>query len=225
MRNSIFQWPDGAGWLIFSGRGDFIRGGTESVDSRMLTQSAADGALVYIWAASDLDTAESYLNYLTDLGARSGYPTDIISEDDDTIRNLLSDAGVVIIGDGPDTDRLLNGLRGPAGEAILRAYSHGATVMGTGAGAEVMGQWFAHIASGQARTGLGWLQNALVGATRAESRAAGLIRQETLKNHPLAYSIEIGPDSALALSPFGEVDLWGDKKVAISLGQSYTQQE
>lgn len=224
MRNSIFQWPDGAGWLIFSGRGDFIRGETESVDSRMLTQSAADGALVYIWAASDLDVAEQYLNYLTDLGARSGYPIDIISEDDDTIRNLLSDAGVVIIGDGPDRDRLLNGLRGPAGEAILQAYIRGAAVLGTGAGAEVLGQWFAHTPSGQARNGLGWLQNAMVSALGTATETT-VIRQEILKNHPLAYSIELGPDSALALSPFGDVDLWGDKKIAISLGQGYTQQE
>lgn len=225
MRNSIFSWPDGAGWLVFSGRGDFARGQTENVDSRLLTQSAADGALVYIWAAGDFDTAEQYLSYLTDLGGRSGYPLDIISEDDDTIRNLLSDAGVIILGDGPDLDRLSNGLRGPAGEAILQAYVHGAAVMGTGVGAEVMGQWIIHAASQQARPGLGWLQNALIGACRVESQAAASIRQDVLKNYPLAYSIEIGSDSALALSPFGEIDVWGDRKIAISLGQSYTQHE
>ena len=82
MQSSIFQWPDGAGWFVLSGGGDFQKGESENIDSSMILRSAADGALAYIWAASDLDTAENYLTYIADLGGRSGYPVDIVSEDD-----------------------------------------------------------------------------------------------------------------------------------------------
>lgn len=219
MRSSIFQWPDGAGWFVLSGGGDFRKGESESVDSSVILRSAADGALAYIWAASDLDTAEHFLTYIADLGGQSGYPVDIVSEDDATLNSQLGEAGLIVVGDGNQGTRLYNALHGPAIQAILSAYLNGALVMGVGVGAEVFGSWFLR-GDADPLPGFGWLSNALL-QVHPPHPATQKPRRELFQREPLAYSVEMGRDSALALGPQGQVELWGKRQIAVSLGQGY----
>ena len=220
MQSSIFQWPDGAGWFVLSGGGDFQKGESENIDSSMILRSAADGALAYIWAASDLDTAENYLTYVADLGGRSGYPVDIVSEDDDSLTSQLGDAGVIVVGDGNQGMRLYNAMHGPAIQAILSAYKNGALILGVGVGAEIFGSWFLRGAA-DPLPGFGWLSNALLQVHPAHP-STHKVRQGILRQEPLAYSVEMGRDSALALGPEGQVELWGKRQIAVSLGKSYS---
>ncbi len=221
-QSNIFQWRQGTGWLIFSS-GTFTNGETEAVDWRMLNRCDADGALVYIDAAGDAITAERYLNYLSDMGGRAGYTVDIIGEDDHTLRQQIGDAGIVVIGDGPQADKLYNGLHGAAIEAIQTAYEHGAVIMGCGLGAEIFGQWFLPPSTRQALPGFEWLTRSIILTTQP----GGPTRQ-TLKNllraQPTLYGLGIRPGSALVLGPENQVELWGKQQISISLGQAYSVQ-
>lgn len=222
-QSSIFRWKDGEGWLVLSGNGDFNAGETEAIDMRMLNRSAADGPLVYIGAAHDTATTEDYLDYLGELGGRSGYPVDVIAEDDNTLEEKVSEAGIIVIGSGPDQERLWNGLQGATISAIRTAYANGALVMGRGIGAQPFGRWqlggvLVH------KTGFGWLENAAILALplgETESRAL----QALLEESPFAYGLGIGTASALALGPAGQVEIWGQNQITISLGQGYSLQE
>ena len=223
LQSSIFRWRHGAGWFVLSSSDHFRSDHREAIDSRMLNRCAADGALVYIWAASDLTTAEQYLTYISDLGGRSGYPLDVIAEDDDSLMTQLGEAGIVVVGDGPHRDNLYNGLHGAAIKAISHAYERGALVMGAGAGAEVFGQWLVDVAATLPRPGLGWLANAAV-LTGSPDNARQQALQHLLQEQPLAYGLDIGPDSALALGPEGHVELWGNRQIKVSLGRAYSAQ-
>ncbi len=224
LQSSIFQWQSGAGWLVLSGGGDIMGGAHDAIDTRVLLRCAADGALVYIWAASDLDEADHYLNHLGELGGRTGYPVDIIAEDDDSLRTQLGEAGVIIIGDGPQRLRLYDGLHGAAIDAMRLAYQRGAFIMGTGIGAEVIGQWVIGPASGEPAAGFAWLANAAILTGSPGSRETAIL-QRLLQDQPMAYGLRIGRNSAIALGPDGSVELWGERQIAISLGQGYSLQE
>ncbi len=223
-QSSIFQWPEGTGWIVLSSGGNFLEGETEAIDSRMLTQSAADGPLVCIGAANDADTTEQYLRYLTDLGGRTSYPVDIIAEDDISLNAHLSNAGIIVIGDGPNDENLYNGLHGAAIQAIRLAYEHGALIMGIGIGAEVMGQWLVRSSLKDTRPGFGWLTNSAI-LSGVPTDGDKQLLQGLLEDQPTAYGLGIRPRSAMAFGPGGHVELWGQQQIAISLGKSYSIRE
>ncbi|MBN2472262.1 MAG: hypothetical protein JXN59_16175 [Anaerolineae bacterium] len=225
LQSSIFQWHNGAGWLVLSGGGDFTTGETEAIDARMLTRSAADGALVVIHAAADDPTgAEQYLTYLSDLGGRSGYSVDIVTEDDDTIKQALGEAGMIVISDGPNRTQLFNSLHGAAIEGITQAYARGALVMGNGIGAAVFGQWVLGLPASPPADGFGWLANSAVLAAPLQAAEKQQL-QGLLHSTPTAFGLGIWPGSALVLGPERQVELWGRQQISISLGQAYSVQE
>lgn len=225
LQSSIFQWRGGAGWLVLSGGGDFAAGGTEAIDARMLTRGAADGALVVIHAAAeDPAQAEQYLSYLNDLGGPVGYVVDIVTEDDETLRQALGEAGIIVIGDGPNRTRLYNSLHGAAMEGITRAYQQGALIMGSGIGAAVFGQWVLGLSTSPPADGFGWLSNSAVLAAPLQEHEKQRL-QSLLHDTPTAFGLGIWPGSALTLGPDGQLELWGRQQISISLGQAYSIRE
>lgn len=222
-QSSIFQWHQGMGWLILSS-GDFQTGETEAIDSRMLNRSDADGPLVYIDAAHDPTTSERYLTYLNELGGRSSYAIDIITEDDVTLQKDLSEAGAIVIGDGPASERLYNGLQGVVIEAIATAYANGALVMGCGVGADIFGQWVIAEGTGAVKPGFTWLTNAAVLGNQPDDRQKNAL-QQLLHDQPTAFGLGIKAGSALIFGPNQQVELWGNQQIAISLGRGYSVQE
>lgn len=226
LQSSIFQWHEGAGWLVLCGGGDFATGDTEAVDAQMLTRGAADGALVYINAANEEpDHAEQYLAYLSELGGRSGYTVDIVMEDDNSLKRMLGEAGIIIIGDGPHRTRLYNSLHGAAIEGITQAYAQGAVVMGVGIGASVFGQWVLGLPDNNPLAeGFAWLSyGAVLGAPLRPEEKVSL--QRLLNAQPTAFGLGIWPGSALTLGPSRQVELWGNQQISISLGQAYSIKE
>src|SRR3954454_22039840 len=101
-RTNVISWHDGAGWLVLSGGGNFETGETGDVEVEVLARVEAGAHIAYIWAGGDIETADNHLLALYDLGAPTGYLVDILTEDDDTIRSQIADAGLIIVGDGPD---------------------------------------------------------------------------------------------------------------------------
>jgi hypothetical protein len=204
---NVIRWRDGAGWLVLSGGSDSAHG--DDIEATALARIEAGRPIAYIWAAGDVEAADKHLDALDELGGPTGYLVDVLTEDDDTLRQQLEIAGLVILGDGPNLKDLRSGLLGAAIEGIGTAFESGAVVLGIGNGAAVLGE----------QDGLSWVEGAIVVPKyEAESEQARL--RDLLKANPKAYGLGIASGSALGLGPNGEVEAWGDGKVTVTLGRN-----
>jgi cyanophycinase-like exopeptidase len=209
---NVIRWRDGAGWLVLSGGADSADGAAGDIEANALARVKAGRPVAYVWAAGDVEAADKHLEALEDLGAPTGYLVDVLTEDDDTLRQQLEIAGLVILGDGPNVKELRSGLLGAAIEGIASAYETGAVILGIGPGAAVLGGIVGE------QNGLNWVEGAIVVPTYEHETEQSRLR-DLLKTHPEAYGLGIATGSALALGPAGEVEAWGDAKVTVTLGQ------
>ncbi len=214
-QHTVLQWLDGRGWLVLSG--GHVAG--SQVRAQALGRVAADGGVAYISLGSGSNLGEKALADLDDLGAPPGYLVDVISEDDQTIQARLSDACMIVIEAGSSLDEMRSALLGAAADGIQVAYEHGAIILVEGLSASVFGAWV-YLQTGKITTGLDWLHNALIvpGVTAIADSQAG---REVLAAQPGAIAIGIGSGSALALGPDGEVEIWGERQVTITLGRGF----
>jgi hypothetical protein len=210
--NAVLRWLDGRGWLILSASVD------DEIRALALARTSADGGVAYISMGGMV--AEQALADMEDLGASSGYLVDVLTEDDPTIRQKLAEAGVIVIADGVDALEARDALIGAAISGIQDAFANGAVVLVEGAAASVFGAWV--LPDGRKMmSGLDWFENALVliGVTSvSEADEAKMV----LNAEGAAIAVGIGPGSALALGPDGEVETWGHKQVTIALGREYS---
>jgi hypothetical protein len=211
-RNAVLRWVDGRGWLVLSASHD------DEIRALVLARASADGGVAYV-AMGGIE-AEKALADMEDLGASAGYLVDVLAEDDTAIRQKLAEAGVIVIPDGVDALDARDALMGAAASGIRDAFANGAVVLAEGGGAAVFGAWVL-LDSRKTAAGLNWLESALVlpGVT---SVSASDEAQMVLSIQPAAIAVGIGPGSALALGPDGEVETWGNKQVTIALGRDYS---
>jgi hypothetical protein len=211
---SLFEWRDGPGWLVLSGGGDFRSGVTLDIDANVLSYTVSNGPLAYLWASSTTDEAEEYLEYLNDLGGRTAYLLDASTEKDpDTLRQL-SEAGIIILGDGPLADRLQDALRGEIVRALESAFADGATIYAQGRLASSLAAW--RHAGLYLQPGLSWLVNSVVSAPYDATQMKGWLQDQI----PDSYGVGLSEGSALALGGGGEVELWGEQKITVLLGKN-----
>lgn len=215
---NVIRWRDGGGWIVLTGGGDFRTTredeGTNEIEAQALGLASAGKQMAYIFAASDIETADEHLALLEDLGAPSGYLVDALSEDDDTLRTQLEDAGLIILADGKQADQLRGGLLGAAIAGIEAAFQEGAVVLAEGAGAQVLGSVYG------AKPGLGWIEGAAVIPYFDTDTGKQRLR-DLLIAHPESYALGIGTGSALALGPNGEVQAWGKRQITVTLGSKF----
>jgi hypothetical protein len=214
-QNNVLRWHDGRGWLILSGGGDSL----SDVRALALGRAAADGGVAYITLGSQTGLGEKALADMEDLGAPPGYLVDVLSEDDETITAKLSEAGIVVIEGGAETDDLRSSLIGAAIDGIQTAFQNGAVVLAEGSAASIFGAWVL-LESDELTSGFEWLENGLIipGIT---SIAESAVAQDILLRQPGAIAVGIGEGSALALGPDGEVEPWGQRQVTVALGKEY----
>lgn len=214
---SIFRWRSGIGWLVLSGGGDFRADEALDIDTFILTRTISHNPLAIIWAAGDVEQADHYLDYLDDLGGRTGYLVDIVTEDDQSITTQLSEAGIIILSDGMQVQRLQNALSGAAIAAIETAYANGATIYAQGQAAALFGTWINTPEKGL-HHGLGWVENAIIAPTQTDEQMA--VFQQMIQNNPDSYGVGLGIGSAIALNPEGAVEIWGQPRVKVLLGKN-----
>ncbi len=211
----LFQWLDGSGWLVFSG-GD-VAG--SPLRAQALARAGADGGAIYISLAED--EGESLQEDMEDLGAPAGYVLDIPAEKPDAILKQITEASIIVIEVGENINPLYELLKGTALNGLIAAYERGAIILIEGLAINLFGGWMM-TDSGEILEGLAWLKNVFLeaGVTGAdESRAV----QDVLAELPDCIAIAIGVGSALALGATGDIEIWGEKQVTISLGSSYTE--
>lgn len=214
---NIFRWQTGRGWLVLSGGGAWDSDAVQTIEAAVLRRAISQGPLVYIWAAGDLETADQHMDWLRDLGARTGYLLDIFSESDQELIERLGEAGVIIIGDGPHQDALRDALDGAVLEGLRLAFSRGATIYAVGLSAEQFGSL--HLGNAALKPGIAWLQHAILIAGYTPEMAGEL--HQLIRQTPQHFGIGLGQGAALALGPRGEVEVWGNPAVTVSLGREF----
>lgn len=212
--NSVLHWLDGSGWIVLAGSESH-----DEIRALALGRAAADGGVAYVVLGNhNLAAVEETLSNMEDMGAPAGYMVDILAEDDLTIRNRLGEASVIVIGDTDQVADLRSSLTGAAITGIQDAFQNGAVVLAQGLSTMLFGAWL--IGDASLDTGFKWLRNTfIIPGSVGDAAETGV--HQLLEQQPTAIAIHIGPGSALALGPAGEVQPWGKREVKITLGQSF----
>ena len=205
---SVFRWRDGRGWLILAGAAQ------EETRAQAISRSAADGALAVV-ALAPL-SADRVLEDLEDLGAPAGYVVDVIAEPDDDILVRIGEAGIIVLAAQGDPDEARSALAGAAVQALDQAFQNGAVLLAEGAAAQAFGAWL--LSEGAVPDGLDWVTGAVIelGAPPVGGEALAV-----LDTHPDGLAVALADDAALAFGPDGQVELWGSRRVAVTLGAAW----
>jgi len=214
---NIFKWRAGNGWIVLSGGGDWLDANVQAIEAAVLTRTVSQAPLAYVWAAGDLDTADRHMDALRDLGARTGYLVDIVTEGEDALYQQLSEAGVIILGDGPNTRTLRQALAGIALGGLEEALFQGATIYAPGASAGLLGA--ALVEQGALVEGFGWLESAVILPGYTPDQAGAL--RGWVPRVPGGYGLGLAAGAGIAFGPQGEVEVLGSGAVTVSLGQHY----
>jgi hypothetical protein len=212
-RASVLHWIEGRGWLVIA---PGIQASHE-IRARAINRAAADGALVCALVSGHSPSSDALLEDFEELGARSGYLVDLVTEDDETIEARLSEASIIVIQGGSDISSIRSALLGAAERGMRAAYERGALILAEGLSALLVGKWVMredHVPV----SGLDWLFGSIIIPV-----TAGLaeLAKPVLTQQSGSYAVGISQGTALVLGPDGEVELWGDQQVAIALGTEY----
>ena len=206
--DDLLHWPDGAGWIILSGGNS----AASIVRADALIRSGP-GPIAYISTDGDIDTAQRALEDMASLGAPSGYLVNAAIDEPDAIRELLTEAGIIVI--TPDQElspyEMFEQLRGFLNQVLITAYENGAMILAEAASCSAFGSWL--IEDGELLPALCWLDDALI--TTGEAQLVDLASLTSLQLH-------IPAESALALGPEGQLELWGNQDVQITLGSEHS---
>ena len=223
-RAGPLQWRAGAGWLVLAGGGSWQEDETGEVDAVALGWADLDRPMAIVPAAgSTVAEAEALLDYYVELGGPNGYVVpifDAAGAQQAENCQLLREAGLVHISDGPKTVSLVRALReSPAMEAMTDAFERGAVIMGVGAGAAALGAWVVDPEpsadqAGRPEPALSWLNNIIVAPHFKGTEAAHRLRH-LLNQKPNCLGIGIPDQVGLNLGPNGEVENVGPGRVTV----------
>ena len=218
------RWRTGAGWLMLAGGGKWEEGETGAIDAAALGWADLDRPMALLpTAGGSTAEGEALIDSLVDLGGPDGYIVPIFdaagAQQAENCR-FLAQAGLVYIGDGPDTLGLVRALRGsPALRALAQTFDDGAVVVGIGAGAIALGEWAADCDDPErADPGWGWLPHVIVEPHFIGTEATGRL-QRLLAARPDCLGLGIPERVALALGPDGRVETVGPGQVTVVLGK------
>jgi hypothetical protein len=214
------SWLDGEGWLILSGDGDWRSGGTEQVDTGLLSIANLDRPMIVLMSDGSRSQADAYLDYFTDLGGPGGEAFSLSHLTREQLRqpaflSLIEEAGVLCIGGHNPLPLVQNLINTPLLNQILLGYTtlQSLTIFGFGAGAAALAYWvFGPAPQYLQIKGLNLLMNAVVipGFTRTEDSP---ILRSLPKVNPGVLGLGIPCGSALALGPMGQVETWGSRNI------------
>ncbi len=214
---NVFTWKDGRGWLVLSG-------GTEptgAVRANAIGRAAVGEVVASIVISGEQTTNDDVLADLQELGAPAGYVVNALTEDDDSIRQQLKEAGLIVLSSTAPPRELRSVLLGAALDGVTEAYERGAVILAEGTAASVFGAYLIdgeHIVDG-----LGWLERGFI-APGVTSAANSADVQWITGKQPDIVVVGMGVGSALALGGAGVVETWGSKQITIALGSAYTQE-
>lgn len=215
-RQSVFEWKDGAGWLVLSGSVDL----TSAVRGHAIERAAADGGVACVVLGGAASEADDMLNDMQELGAPSSFVVDVITEDDATIRKQIGEASIVLVRSHDDPRSVLANLKGAPLEGIEKAYERGAVIVAEGTVPSVFGE---SIFDGSGLVdGLQWVRRVFV-VPNLRQLDDFPPSQLFMQQQPQGIVLGLGAASAMVFGGVGRVETWGAKNVSIVLGQAYSQ--
>ena len=223
-QSGTLVWHTGAGWLVLAGGGDWQQEQTAHIDAAALGWANLNQPIAILTTAGTAtQQAEALLDYLVDLGGPTGYVVplyDAGAAQQPDICDMISQAGLIYILDGPDILQLVAALRESAAlAAINQAFLQGATVLGFGAGAAALGAWvFAPEDASPVQPGWGWLPNAAISPHFVDTVSAPQLR-DWLAKHPDQLGLGIPDGLALGLGPSGRVVTVGEGEITVIVQQ------
>jgi cyanophycinase len=218
------RWRTGGGWLMLGGGGSWRTGETGAIDAAALGWANTDRPIAVLLAAGGSSAdGEALLDYFIELGGPNGYILPIHSTADaQRVENcqLLAEAGLIYINDGPDPLGLIRSLReSPALMALGQGFDSGAAIVGMGAGAIALGAWATdQDTADQIEPGWGWLPGAIAEPYFAGTESSNRLRS-LLNAHPDCLGLGIPAGVALAMGPDGRVETVGEGQVTVVLGK------
>ncbi len=217
------QWRTGVGWLVLAGGGRWED--CEIIHSQAISAIVDESPIAFVPAADpDPTYGESFLSFYAELGAPPGYVVPIHdqqSASDPANCRRLANASLIFIGGG-STARLIEALEGtPAIEAMAMAFDSGAVIVGSSAGAMLLGRWGVNAEQGRIYPGWGWVSDAMIVPHHSVERTPHV--RAALQRYPEAIALGIPDEVALALGPDGEVATWTDtdQQVTVTLGAKF----
>lgn len=207
--SGILRWPDGPGWLIFSSGGDRSRSEMDEIRASALTRIMIDGGVAYV--GLDDGDHDDLIDDMGDMGAPTGFFVNIMTEDDDSIRDMMQDAGMILLTGEMDVLTLRSALMGAALEGMTEAFARGAVILAEGEAMRLFG-----VVVQDDVNGIGWVEDSIIVPEIASISESAEVR-EALSSGVAKFAVSIGPDSALALGPERRIETWGEKKVTIAL--------
>ena len=208
----VLRWPDGPGWLILSAGGDQSLGVMDDIRASALTRITIDGGVAYV-GLNEADH-DDLIEEMGDMGAPTGYFVNVRVEDDVTIRDLLAEAGMILLPAEVDVMSLRDALQGAALEGMTSALARGAVVLAEGESIRLFG-----VLMQEGASGIGWLENAFV-VPNVSSISEAVSAREILKSGAAEVAVGVGDGSALVLGPDRRVEVWGDGNITIALGKT-----
>ena len=200
-----FNWPEGAGWLILSG------GNSEAgiVRASVLTR-AGIGPIAYLSSADNHQAAQDTLEDMESLGAPSGYIVNPDREDPETVLDLLTEAGIIVLEEDPSAQSVVETLRGPLDRVLGIAHENGSVILAEGASSTAFGSWL--LEETELLPALSWLEGVLITTGKPIQ----------LSDAPMtSLHLHIPGESAIALGPQGTMEIWGNPDVQITLGSDF----
>ena len=178
------------------------------VRASVLTHSNP-GPIAYLALSDDLQEALLTLEDMESLGAPTGYIVEIRDEID-TAAALLSEASLIVLEESLPASAIVDTLSGDLDELLSAVHENGATLLAEGNSATAFGRWISE--AEEVLPALAWLENTSV--TTGEDERSKALTLADIRLH-------IATESALALGPNGEIQLWGNQDVRITLGSEF----
>lgn len=214
---NLFEWKDGAGWLIFSG----YPSTSPNVRPSVLERIQIDGGVAYVCMDGDMQATERVLEDFQEWGAPSGYVVDLLAEDDETLQQRLAEAGLIVLSSISLHPSLAYPyLLGAAIKGIEIAYQSGASLYVEGAAVSAFGKLFIN-KDNEIVHGFEWLKNSLLVASHPDLNGFERDMREILTTEPFIMQLKLGNDSAIGFSATGEFVLLGNREITISLGSMF----
>lgn len=207
---AVLNRPQGKGWLVLVGGGEFSFGETMDADQAWI-ERAPEGTIGFVPAASgSVEYGEHLATYFQEAFERSVETIPVYRvRDARRGKNLerLRECAAVYLGGGVP-DHLLEAIHEtPFLEALLERLREGGTVVAIAAAAQALGTFARSLFGGGSIAGLQWLRGGVVEPNfdpEHDRRFRQLMREPGVR-----WGVGVPAGSAVLLGPEGETEIVG----------------
>ena len=160
-----------------------------------------------------------FQRFMTDLGILFENQPSFVSTDKNPA-GAVEQAGLVVLAGGTNLLWLEALDRTALEESLLQQLEDGGMVLALGAPAAALGSWMFPAEGEEPVIGLGWMPGGIVLPGIGDPSTLPEIRK-LLASQARSYALGLLPDTALAVGPEGEVEVWSSQAPTLMLGKGW----